>query len=278
VLVLLRGDHQLQEQKLADGLGTAALRPAHPEEIVELLGAGAGSLGPVGVDGPRIVADRALQGRRSMVTGANEDDWHLRSVDVERDVAVDRWLDLRTVEAGDPCPGCGAALSVRRVIEIGHIFKLGTRYTEALDARVLGPDGEPRTLVMGSYGIGVGRAVAAVIEANHDDRGIVWPPAVAPFAVVITVLTPDDPATAGRGDQLYRDLTGRGVDVLLDDRDERPGVKFTDAELIGIPVRVTVGRRGLADGVVEVQERRSGETRRVPGAEAAATVAASIAG
>jgi prolyl-tRNA synthetase len=266
----------LQEQKLIDGLGTAAVRPAHPEEIVDLMGASAGSLGAVGVEGPRIVADPALQGRVNMTTGANEDDWHLRGVDVGRDIAVARWLDLRTVAAGEACPSCGEALDVKRVIEVGHIFKLGTKYTEALGVTVLDERGDERTVVMGSYGIGVGRAVASVVEANHDDRGIVWPVTVAPFEAVVTVLKTDDAETVSTGEQLSAALRAAGIDVLLDDRPERPGVKFADAELIGIPYRVTVGPRGLADGIVEVQRRRDGVTERVAVGEAAARVAASV--
>jgi prolyl-tRNA synthetase len=276
VLVLLRGDHQLQEQKLIDGLGTAAVRPAHSEEIVGLMGASAGSLGAVGVSGIPIVADPALAGRANMTTGANEDDWHLRGVDVERDIAVDRWIDLRTVTAGEACPSCGQVLDVKRVIEVGHIFKLGTKYTEALGVTVLDERGDERTVVMGSYGIGVGRAVASVVEANHDERGIVWPVTVAPFEVVVTVLKTDDPETLATGERLYAGLRGAGIDVLLDDRPERPGVKFADAELVGIPYRVTVGPRGLAEGVVEVQSRRDGTTERTDVDEAVARVAASV--
>ena len=276
VLVLLRGDHQLQEQKLIDGLGTAGVRPAHPEEIVGLMGASAGSLGAVGVTGTRIVADPALRGRQNMTTGANEDDWHLRGVDVERDIAVDRWMDLRTVAAGEACPACGEPLDIKRVIEVGHIFKLGTKYTEALDVKVLDEHGDERVVVMGSYGIGVGRAVASVVEANHDERGIVWPVSVAPFEVVVTVLKTDDLETLAAGERLYAGLRVAGIDVLLDDRAERPGVKFTDAELVGIPYRVTVGPRGLAEGVVEVQRRTDGTVERLAVGEAAARVAASV--
>ncbi len=263
ILVLVRGDHQVQEQKLIDGLATGDVRPAHPEEILELMGANAGSLGAVGVSGPRIVADLALAGRSNMTTGANTDDWHLRGVDVERDICVDRWLDLRTVVAGEACVQCGGDLAVKRVIEIGHIFKLGTKYTDALGVSVLDESGGERAVIMGSYGIGVGRNVAAVIEANHDDKGIVWPMSVAPYEVVVTVVKPLDPSTAEAGERIYRDLLARGVDVIVDDRDERPGVKFADAELIGVPYRVTVGPRGLASGEVEIQRRRDGRTESV---------------
>ena len=275
-LVLVRGDHQLQEQKLIDGLGTADVRPAHPEEIVDVMGAGAGSLGAVDMTGIPIVADPSLRGRSNMVTGANEDDWHVRGVDVARDITVDRWFDLRTVTAGESCPQCGQPLDIDRVIEVGHIFKLGTKYSDALGATVLDAGGVEQTIIMGSYGIGVGRAVAAVIEANHDDKGIVWPVSVAPYEAVVTVLKPDDPDTGAAGERLYRELQEAGVEVILDDRAERPGVKFTDAELIGFPYRITVGPRGLAEGTVEVQRRRDGTTTVVSLEEAAARVAASL--
>lgn len=276
-LVLLRGDHALQEQKLLDATGTVDARAAHPEEIRELLGADAGSLGAVGVSGVRIIADPELRGRRSMTTGANENDMHLRHVDVERDIAIDEWIDLRTVVDGEACPTCGEPLSVFTAIEVGHIFKLGTFYAEPLGVKVLDADGGTVPVVMGSYGIGVERNMAASIEANHDDKGIVWPLELAPFHVVITVLRPDQDAPARAAEDLYVALRGRGVEVLLDDRDERPGVKFTDAELIGIPIRVTVGPRGLDAGVVEVVDRASGASEDVPVADAADHLVSRIA-
>jgi prolyl-tRNA synthetase len=212
-----------------------------------------------------------------MVTGANDDDWHLRGVDVARDVAVGRWLDLRLVAAGEPCPECGAPLEVVRAIEIGHIFKLGTKYSEALGASVLDEGGTERAIQMGSYGIGVGRNVAAIVETHHDDRGIAWPVSVAPWQVVVTVVKVDDAASMDAGEQLYRELTDRGVDVIIDDRSERPGVKFNDSELVGIPYRVTVGPRGLANGEVELFTRASGANETVPLDGAAAHVADLVA-
>ena len=275
-LVLLRGDHELMEQKLIDGLGTQEVRPAHADEIRELLGADAGSLGAVGVEGVRIIADPALSGRSNMVTGANENDFHVRGVDVERDIATNEWLDVRKVSEGDGCPVCGTPMTIERAIEIGHIFKLGTGYSEALGATVLDEDGESRPIVMGSYGIGVGRNIAAVVETHHDDRGITWPVSVAPYEVVVTIVKMDD-ATVAAAEELYGTLREAGVDVLLDERDERPGVKFTDAELIGIPYRVTVGPRGLADGVVELTERATGDRSEVAVTDAAGVVAARLA-
>ncbi len=272
-LVLLRGDHELMEQKLADGLGLAKLRPATAEEIRPLLGAGAGSLGAVGVSGIPVVADLALRDRAGMVTGANRDEVHVRGVDVARDITVDRWLDLRTVTAGEACPLCGAPLRVVRVIEVGHIFKLGTRFSVPLGATVLDEDGEERPIEMGSYGIGVGRSMAAVVETHHDDKGIVWPVAVAPYEVVVTLVKVDDEASAEAAEAIYRGLSEAGIEAILDDRDVRPGVKFTDAELIGFPFRVTVGPRGVAAGEVELVERSSGEVVPIPLDGAAEAVA-----
>ena len=275
-LVLLRGDHEVMEQKLIDGLGTPNVRPGHPEEIQEALGALPGSLGAVGVTAHPVIADPALRGRSNMVTGANEDDWHWRGVEVGRDVAVQRWLDVRRVNAGEGCPECGRPLEVLPAIEVGHIFKLGTKYSEAVGARVLDEEGRERPIVMGSYGIGVGRHLAAVVEVYHDEAGIVWPVSVAPYEAVVT-LVGTEPAAVAAAEEIYRDLRERGVEVLLDDRDERPGVKFTDAELIGIHYRVTVGPRRLAEGVVEVVHRRDRRVEAVPTGEAAAVVAAQVA-
>jgi prolyl-tRNA synthetase len=274
-LVLLRGDHEVMEQKLIDGLGTSNVRPAHPDEIREALGALPGSLGAVGVATYPVIADPALRGRRNMVTGANEDDWHLRGVELDRDITVQRWLDVRRVNAGEGCPDCGRPLEVLLAIEVGHIFKLGTKYSEAVGARVLDEEGRERPIVMGSYGIGLGRHLAAVVEAHHDEAGIAWPVSVAPYEAVVTIVG-SEPATVAAAEELYRELGERGIETLLDDRDERPGVKFTDAELIGIPYRVTVGPRRLAEGVVEVVRRRDRRVEAVPTGEAAAVVVTAV--
>lgn len=258
-LVLTRGDHQLCEQKLYDATGAAAIRPARGEEIADALGAQPGSLGAVGVASFRVIADEALRGRRDMVTGANTDGVHLRGVDVARDIAVGHWADLREVAAGEACVRCGQPLELLAAIEVGHIFKLGRTFTEAFGITVLDAGGERVHPVMGSYGIGVERAVAAIAEAHHDERGLVWPAAVAPFSVVVVVAQAQDAEVAKTADALHDELAAVGVDVILDDRAERPGVKFRDAELTGIPLRVTVGRR-LAEGLVELTERATGET------------------
>jgi len=262
-LVLLRGDHALGEQKLRDGTAAREVRPARPEEIRAALGASAGSLGAVGVAGVRILADLALEGRRDMTTGANADDVHLRGVDVARDLRVDAWLDLREVAAGEACPMCEGPLEVGKAIEIGHIFKLGTRYSETMGAVVQDEQGQSVPLVMGSYGIGIERTVAAIAERCHDEKGIVWPVRVAPYEVVVTVLNPKDVTTSEAGAQLYDALRAAGIDVILDDRDERPGVKFKDAELVGIPYRITVGPKGLAQKQVELVRRRDGRSQNV---------------
>ena len=268
-LVLMRGDHALHEQKLVDATGAVAVRPAQPEEIRGALGALPGSLGAVGtlsasVGEYPVIADEALRGRRGMFTGANADDTHLRGVDVERDIAVGSWADLREVVAGEPCIVCGHPLEVERGIEVGHIFKLGYKFSDAIGISVSGPDGKPVRPVMGSYGIGVERAMAAIIEVHHDDKGIVWPAAVAPFEVVVVVAQQDDAAVAQAGEQVYQSLLDAGVEVIIDDRPVRAGVKFSDAELVGIPFRVTVGKRGLASGSAELTDRATGSTVSVP--------------
>ena len=275
-LALVRGDHQLNLQKLADGTRSIDIRPAEPAETLERLGAHPGSLGAVGVKNLPIVADHSLRGRRNLATGANTDDWHYSGVDIERDIAVDEWLDLREVSAAEPCVNCGRALEVVRCIETGHIFKLGRRYAEAMGATVLDADGVERTITMGSYGIGIGRAMAAVAEVHHDDRGIIWPMAVAPYETVITVASMRDDAAVAAAEQLYAQLQSLGVGVLLDDRDARAGVKFADAELVGIPWRITAGR-AVADSEVELTERASGETQRVGIEDTAARVATLVA-
>ncbi len=271
-LLLLRGDHALQEQKLMDATGTIDVRPAQAEEISALLGADAGSLGAVGVEGARILADEALRGRHHMTTGANENEMHIRGVEVDRDIDVDTWLDFRTVQEGELCPNCREPLQVYTAIEVGHIFKLGTFYADKLGLNVLDENGKTVPIIMGSYGIGVERNMAASIEANHDESGIVWPLEIAPYHVVISVIRPDDERSAEVSTSLYEELVSAGVEVLLDDRKERPGVKFIDAELIGIPLRITVGPRGLDNGILEFVERRSGNKSEVGIAEAASVV------
>ncbi|MFN7947803.1 MAG: proline--tRNA ligase [Blastocatellia bacterium] len=264
ILALLRGDHPLNEAKLASAVGALLraektelqqLRPAHPEEIFDALGAHAGSLGAVGVTKYKIIADESLRGRASMTTGANEDDHHLRGVNIERDIKVTQWADLRTVAEGEGCPNCEGTLRLGKALEIGHIFKLGTKYSDSMGARVLNAEGKEVPIVMGSYGIGVERILAAAIELRHDEAGIIFPMTIAPFQVVVTPLNSKDDELRRTADAIYEKLQHAGVEVLYDDRDERAGVKLNDADLIGIPYRITIGAKKLKEGRVEFTDR-----------------------
>ena len=255
ILALLRGDHDLHDQKLLDATVSAAARTADAEEIRDLLGADPGSLGAVGVENLRVFVDLALEGRKNMATGANENDWHYKGVDIARDIRTTAFVDLREVKTGETCPRDGGTLELWKGIEVGHIFKLGTKYSEAFGAYVQDEDGVSHPIIMGSYGIGLERGLAAVVEANNDDKGIVWPVSVAPFEVVITVIRADDAPTLAAAEDVYNELTASGVEVLLDDRVERPGVKFADSELIGIPYRITIGPKGVESGLVELTDR-----------------------
>ena len=259
VLALLRGDHELNETKFADALGGRPFRPAHPDEIRQQLGAQAGFIGPVGVRGVRLLADEALRGRRNLITGANQDDRHLRNVTPDRDFQAE-YADLRTVRTGEGCPACEGELIVSKAIEIGHIFKLGRRYAEALGARVLDAQGREVTLIMGSYGIGVERILTAAIEQNHDADGMFLPVSIAPFQVLLTPTNLNETPIREVAERLYAELQAAGIEVLYDDRDERPGVKFKDADLIGIPYRITVGRK-VQDGNVELLTRSTRSSR-----------------
>ncbi len=256
ILVLVRGDDQLNEAKLASAIGTTIFRPAEAQEISDALGAHPGSLGAVGVTKFSVYADERLRGANDMTTGANEDGFHFRNVSIDRDIQVTKWADLRTVTKGEPCAKCGKPLKIQRAIEVGHVFKLGTNYSEKLNAMFLAEDGQRYPCVMGCYGIGVTRTLQAVIEQSNDKDGIVWPVSVAPYTVCITPLSvAPDSAVMKLAEQLYSDLTARGVDVILDDRDERPGVKFKDADLVGFPIRIGIGEKSLAKGEVEIKPR-----------------------
>jgi prolyl-tRNA synthetase len=256
VLALIRGDDRLDEAKLAAALGLL-VRPAHPEEITETFGAGGGSIGPVGSPVP-VLADEALR-EGQYVVGANRDDRHLRGVQAGRDFEAD-FADLRVVKAGDSCPRCGGKLTIEPAIELGHIFKLGTYYSIPFEANFLDEDGTEKPLIMGSYGIGPGRVIAAIVEQHHDENGITWPRAVAPYDVHVVAL----PGVEDQANEAATALEAAGFSVLLDDRDARAGEKFADADLLGLPTRVTVGKKTLEDGAVDVRDRASGEERRVP--------------
>jgi prolyl-tRNA synthetase len=279
ILALLRGDHPLNEAKLASAVGALCraekielqqVRPAHPEEIFKAMGANAGSLGAVGVTKFKILADHALQGRANMTTGANEDDHHLRGVNIARDIKVTSWVDLRTVAEGEGCPKCGdGVLRIGKALEVGHIFKLGTKYSDAMGARVLNSDGKEVPIVMGSYGIGVERILAAAIELHNDDAGAIFPITIAPFQVIVTPLNMRDEAVKELGDKLYRDLTAAGIEVLYDDRDERAGVKLNDADLIGMPFQIRIGPKKLKEGKVEFYDRATRQAEDVAVEDAA---------
>ncbi|MGI9600525.1 MAG: proline--tRNA ligase [Acidimicrobiales bacterium] len=276
-LVLLRGDHSLVEQKLVDATGAIEIAAAEADAIQAAMGAHPGSLGAVGVTDLPVIADHALAGRRNMTTGANEDDFHLAGVDIERDVVVGTWADLRAVIAGEACPECGEELRIERAIEVGHIFKLGRKYTEAFGIAVLDENSDSRVPIMGSYGIGVGRALAAVVETHHDDDGICWPVSVAPFHVVITVVKVDHDESMRVATEIHDQLTGSGVEVILDDRDARAGVKFADAELVGIPFRLTIGPKGIDAGELELVVRATGEKSTVAPDQAVARLQSLVA-
>ena len=254
VVLLLRGDHTLSETKLASALGTNAFRPATPEEAFALHGAHLGSLGPVGLKGVRILADRALEGRKNLVTGANRDDTHLRNVTPGRDFEPE-YRDLRAVVAGDLCPRCGRPMQIRVAVELGHIFKLGRRYSETMHATVLDESGKEMPLVMGSYGIGVERILSAAVEQNHDAEGMFLPRAIAPFEVILTAANMDDAELVAAAEKLYKEMLANSIEVLFDERAERPGVKFKDADLIGVPYRVTLGKRKFVQGLAEIFRR-----------------------
>ena len=280
VIVLIRGDDQLNETKFMARTGAAEARPATPEEIFALLGAHPGSLGAV-ANVPahvKVLADERLRGANDMTTGANEDGFHLKSVSLERDIRITSWFDLRTVKEGEPCAKCAKPLKIQRAIEVGHVFKLGTKYSEKLNARFLDADGQSKPCVMGCYGIGVTRTLQAVIEQCNDKDGIIWPLAVAPFQVCITPLAvTKDSAVMQLAEKIYAELTAGGVEVILDDRDDRPGVKFKDADLVGFPLRVAIGEKSLAKGEVELKPR-GGALTTLKAEEAVAKVREFLAG
>jgi prolyl-tRNA synthetase len=285
VLAVVRGDDDLNEAKLQTAVGATLLRPAQPGEIQTALGAKPGSLGAVGVTPKspgstvaRVLVDRALQGLAGMVTGANEDGFHLEGVDVARDLASAEVTDLRRVKSGERCTRCETGkLELFKALEVGHIFKLGTKYSETLGARVLDEGGREVPIVMGSYGIGVERIAAAAVELHHDQNGILWPMSISPFQVALLTLQAKEPDVVETAERLYSTLVEAGVEVLYDDRDERAGVKFKDADLIGLPLRIAVGKKSLADGRVELKARSASELELVSVDEVLARVLQDIA-
>ncbi len=267
VIAFVRGDHQLNEAKLSAAVGASELRPMHAEEIQQVFQSPGGFLGPIGIPKaaskemePIVLVDEALRGRTNLVAGANQEDYHLRNVTPDRDFKVERWADLRMVAEGEGCPNCGQPLVVGKAVEIGHIFKLGYKYSESMGARILDKDGKEVTPIMGSYGIGLERILTSAVEQSHDDNGFWLPPSIAPFDVVVIPINVRDANQLSTAEKIAAELEAAGFDVLLDDRDERPGVKFNDFDLVGVPFRVTVGKKA-SEGKVEVVRRSTRETQ-----------------
>ncbi len=263
VAVLVRGDHEVNEAKVRNYLGCETLELADDSTILNVTGSPRGFAGAIGIRA-RLIADYALLNMTNFVMGANRQDTHIRNVNAGRDFPLREFADLRIAKPGDPCARCGKPMQFARGIEVGHVFKLGTKYSKAMRAVFLDQEGREQTMIMGCYGIGIGRTVAACIEQNHDEAGIIWPMALAPYAVIITPVNVKDEKLLDAARKLYHHLSEKGFDVLLDDRDERAGVKFTDADLIGIPLRITVGPKRVAEGKVEVKSRKSGEVSVLP--------------
>ncbi|AEH44640.1 prolyl-tRNA synthetase [Thermodesulfatator indicus DSM 15286] len=259
--VLIRGDHELNEIKLRKALGAEELEMADPETVEKLTGAPVGFAGPVRISGVKIIADKAIWGLKNFIVGANEADAHYVNVNYPRDFEIEAFFDLRNVTEGDLCPKCGKPLELVRGIEVGHVFKLGTKYSEAMGATFLDAEGKERPFVMGCYGIGVSRTMAAAIEQNHDENGIIWPISIAPFQVILLTLNPKSTTLMEFSEKLYKELEAQGLEVLWDERDERPGVKFKDADLIGIPYQLVIGKTFEKEGKLEIKERATGEKR-----------------
>ena len=267
VAVLVRGDDEINEAKLRSYLKADSVELATDDIVLEVTGAPKGFAGAVGAHA-RIIADFSLLQMHDFVMGANEENYHLRNVNAGRDFKVQEYADIRFIRQTDSCPRCAAPIKFARGIEVGHVFKLGTKYSKAMRATYLDRSGQEKFMIMGCYGIGIGRTAAASIEQNHDENGIVWPLPIAPFHVIITPVNVNDDNLARAASDLYNILIEKGVDALLDDRDERAGVKFNDADLIGIPIRVTIGPKRLAEGKVELKIRKTGEVRVLPIEEA----------
>ncbi len=277
VAVMLRGDREVNETKLKNHLGALELELASAEDVMRITGAPVGFAGPIGLkEKVEIIADNEIACMKNMVVGANEGDYHFENVNIERDFTPDFIGDFRNITEGDICPVCGKAeIKTCRGIEVGHIFKLGTKYSEAMGCTVLDENGKDQTLIMGCYGIGVSRCLAAIIEQHSDENGIIWPMSVAPFHVAVVPVNSNDAAQAELADKIYNELIANGVEAVLDDRNERVGVKFKDADLIGYPLRITVGKKA-ADGIVEYKERASGNMEELTVADAVAKAIAKV--
>jgi len=259
VLILMMGNDQLNESKLQVVLGNDC-RPVGAEELKSLTGADAGSIGPIGLQGFKIIVDKRLQGGNNLISGANKNDYHIGNIDLQRDVKVDGYYDLRTINEGEPCIKCGSPLRIVNAIELGHIFKLGTKYADAMHAYFLDENGKEKPIIMGSYGIGVERVIACYIEQNHDKHGIIWNKSLAPFHVHLLQVNSNNEKVVSTSESLYQKLQDSLIDVLFDDRDDvSPGFKFKDADLLGIPLQVIVGEINLKSGHIEIKERRTGK-------------------
>ncbi len=261
--VLIRGDKDINEIKVRNYLNIAELELASDEMIKDVTGAPRGFAGPVKIKIP-VLIDYSVMGMVNFVTGANKEDAHFKNVNMGRDFKAEAFADFRVVTENDQCPRCGGDIKLARGIEVGHVFKLGTKYSKAMKAVFLDKDGQEKIMIMGCYGIGIGRTVAAAIEQNNDANGIVWPMPLAPYQVIITPVNVNEASLTETAESLYQAMTAEGIDVIYDDRDERAGVKFKDADLIGIPLRITVGRKDLAEGRVELKIRKTGEVRLCP--------------
>jgi len=265
LLILMVGNDQLNESKLSAALGGGEFRAMEAEELRSLTGADAGSIGPIGLKGFRIIADRRLEGANNLISGANRNDCHTGNIDLQRDVAVEGYFDLRTVEAGELCNSCASPLKISNAIELGHIFKLGTKYADALNVTFLDESGKAKPVIMGSYGIGIERIIACAIEQSHDADGIIWDKALAPYLVHVIAINMNNKDIVLTSNQVYKSLNEAGFETLFDDRaNVSPGFKFKDADLLGMPIQVIVGEKGLKNNQIEVKVRRTRERTMVP--------------
>ena len=260
LLILMSGNDQLNESKLSAALGGGNISPMGAEELLGLTGADGGSIGPISLKGFRIIADKRLEGLNGLISGANKNDYHITNIDLARDAKIDGYYDLRSIEAGEPCPKCSAALKISNAIELGHIFKLGTKYSDTLNITYLDENGKAQPVIMGSYGIGMERIVACYIEQNHDKDGIIWNKALAPYQIHLIAVNMNSKDVVTASEQIYKQLSETGVNILFDDRANiTPGFKFKDADLLGMPLQVIVGDKGLKNGQIEIKRRSTGE-------------------
>ena len=278
LLILMSGNDQLNESKLSAALGGGNISPMGAEELLGLTGADGGSIGPISLKGFRIIADKRLEGLNGLISGANKNDYHITNIDLARDAKIDGYYDLRSIEAGEPCPKCSAALKISNAIELGHIFKLGTKYSDTLNITYLDENGKAQPVIMGSYGIGMERIVACYIEQNHDKDGIIWNKALAPYQIHLIAVNMNSKDVVTASEQIYKQLSETGVNILFDDRANiTPGFKFKDADLLGMPLQVIVGDKGLKNGQIEIKRRSTGERTMVKLENAVAEISKLIA-